>query len=90
MTFKMKSEIQTKLTLIKILNDVLEQKRSLTNALPNHLSEIPDPRDKALVQFCAYGIMRDYFRLDAIIKKLTKSLKDNNLYYLLKPNSDEF
>jgi 16S rRNA (cytosine967-C5)-methyltransferase len=80
----MKPEIQTKMILTKILAEIFEHKNNLTHILPLALSKITDHRDKALVQFCAYEICRDYLRLDAMIKKLVaKPLKDKNAYYLL-------
>lgn len=80
----MKPEIRVRLALIDILQEVLEQQHSLTLVLPNYLKEFSDQRDQALVQFCAYGICRDYLRLDAVIKKLTtRPIKDQQIYYLL-------
>ncbi|MFI4954401.1 MAG: 16S rRNA (cytosine(967)-C(5))-methyltransferase RsmB [Gammaproteobacteria bacterium] len=80
----MKPELHTKVILTRILSDVLEKKRTLTNVLPDYLKKIKDPRDKSLVQFCAYEIFRDFFRLEGIIKKLvTQPLKNKQAYYLL-------
>lgn len=80
----MKPDIQTRIALIDILSAVLEQHRSLTSVLNEILPTFSDPRDRSLIQFCAYGICRDYFRLEAIIKKLVKKpLKDPKAHYLL-------
>lgn len=79
-----KPEIHVRLVLVAILADILEHGRSLSAILPNALMQVADPRDKSLVQFCAYGICRDFFRLDFIIKQLaSRPIKDKNLYYLL-------
>jgi 16S rRNA (cytosine967-C5)-methyltransferase len=80
----MKPEIRVRLALIDILAEVLEHKRSLTLVLPNYLKEFTDTRDQALIQFCAYGICREFFQLDFFIKKLSsKPIKDKKIYYLL-------
>lgn len=80
----MKPELYTKVILTQILAEVVEKQRTLTSVLPEYLAKIMDPRDKALVQFCAYEIFRDFFHLEAIIQKLvTKSLKNRQAYYLL-------
>lgn len=80
----MKPEIRVRLTLMDILDAVLEQGRSLTVVLPEYLNQFTDKRDQALIQFCAYGIFRGFFRLDFFIKKLaSRPIKDKKIYYLL-------
>ncbi len=44
--------------------------RNLPDALEPELAKIPDSRDRALAQALAYGVMRDYWRLDALLAEL--------------------
>ena len=55
----------------QVLREVLAG-RSLSEALPRHLEKIADPRDRALVQELAYGVMRWHVRLDGILRQLLK------------------
>ncbi|MCG6935857.1 MAG: 16S rRNA (cytosine(967)-C(5))-methyltransferase RsmB [Proteobacteria bacterium] len=55
-----------RLAAVHALTAVLGDGRSLTDALEPLLAEFPEPRDRALVQALAYGVLRDYPRLEAI------------------------
>ena len=59
-----------RLAAVHALLGVIRDGRSLDNALEPRLAELADRRDRALLQALAYGVLRDYFRLEAIVGKL--------------------
>ncbi len=64
----------------RVLAQVLASGRSLADALPTPQSAFADARDAALLQELAYGTVRWYFRLDAILELLLrKPLKARDL-----------
>jgi 16S rRNA (cytosine967-C5)-methyltransferase len=70
----------------RVLVQVRDKGRSLTDALPAAQATLADERDAALVQELAYGTLRWYFRLDACLGQLLrKPLKgrDADLHCLL-------
>jgi len=54
----------------QILDRVIGDGHSLTAALDHHLRQIPSPQDRAFVQALCYGVIRQYFRLDATLSQL--------------------
>jgi len=70
----------------RLLARVVDERRSLSDVLPAALKEIPDPRQRALVQELSYGTLRWFYRLDALLALLLqKPLKrrDGDLRCLL-------
>lgn len=66
-----------------ILSQVLDERRSLTAALEIGLADIPEPRDRALVQTLSYGVLRHYERLNALLSRLTrKPIRDPRIRHL--------
>jgi 16S rRNA (cytosine967-C5)-methyltransferase len=55
---------------ILALLPVLEQGRSLTETLETQLPALTDPRERALAQALAYGVMRGYWRFDWLLGQL--------------------
>jgi len=55
---------------VQALVAVIRQGRSLTSALPAAQAPLVEARDRALVQALAYGVLRWYVRLDAILTRL--------------------
>jgi 16S rRNA (cytosine967-C5)-methyltransferase len=74
-----------RLQAARILQEVL-QGRSLSDALPRHLSKCKDSRDRSLIQELCYGVMRWLPRLErlaeALLKKPLKT-KDQDVYALV-------
>jgi 16S rRNA (cytosine967-C5)-methyltransferase len=69
----------------KILQEVL-QGRSLSDALPQHLSKCTEARDRSLVQELCYGVMRWLPRLQGLLQQLLKKPlkpKDRDITALL-------
>ena len=63
----------------QILTSVIHNGQSLTAALDNHLTGIPNPKDKALIQAIAYGVIRHYYELHEQYKQLvSKPLKSKD------------
>jgi 16S rRNA (cytosine967-C5)-methyltransferase len=63
----------------RVLVQVLDQGRSLTDALPVEQSSLTDPRIAALLQELCYGTLRWFFRLDALLQQLLrKPLKSHD------------
>jgi len=59
-----------------IVTQVVVQKKSLDDALPDYLKKYDEARDKALLQELSYGTLRWHHKLDAITKSLlTKTSK---------------
>jgi 16S rRNA (cytosine967-C5)-methyltransferase len=70
----------------RVLVRIIVEGHSLSNALPDALQPVTDGRQRALIQELAYGTLRWYFRLDAMLGQLLrKPLKqrDADLYCLL-------
>jgi 16S rRNA (cytosine967-C5)-methyltransferase len=70
----------------RILAQVINDGRSLSDVLPAALKTADDPRERALVQELAYGTLRWYYRLQAILDRLLKRplrQRDGDLYCLL-------
>lgn len=73
-----------RLAAVHALLHVIRDGRSLDDALAPRLTELPDARDRALLQALAYGVLRDYFRLAAIASRLLdKPLRARDLDVLL-------
>ncbi|MBE9562148.1 MAG: 16S rRNA (cytosine(967)-C(5))-methyltransferase RsmB [Proteobacteria bacterium] len=68
----------------KILNQVIWQRRSLTDCLSKQLASLTDTRERALAQELCYGVLRWLLRLQAILPQLLhKNLKDKDIQVLL-------
>jgi 16S rRNA (cytosine967-C5)-methyltransferase len=70
----------------KIIFQIAEQGRSLSDALPEESKKFSDARDRALLQAICFGVCRWYFRLESQLKPfLQKPLKkkDHDIYILL-------
>lgn len=64
---------------LNVLTDVLQNKRSLTDALTQHRQNAKD-QDQGLLQEISYGVLRHYFSLSqSLAKRLTKPLKDKDI-----------
>lgn len=69
----------------KVLNQVVEQGQSLSQALPVAQKDL-SPKDKALLQVLCYGVLRTLPRLDFFCRSLmTKALKgkQRDLHFLI-------
>lgn len=78
--------MNTRARAARVVDGVLTGRRSLDAALADGLAAIADARDRALVQELAYGTLRWYFQLDAVLGALlNKPLKarDTDLRCLL-------
>lgn len=76
----------TRASAARVIDRVVTGRRSLDAALAGVLPELGDARERALVQELAYGTLRWYFQLDAVLGALlNKPLKrrDNDLRCLL-------
>ncbi|MBD3671333.1 MAG: 16S rRNA (cytosine(967)-C(5))-methyltransferase RsmB, partial [Gammaproteobacteria bacterium] len=70
---------------IKILLEVLDRGRSLSSALPTHLPKA-DEGERGLCQEISYGVLRYYYRLDAIAGELLDKplkAKDEDVHLLI-------
>ncbi len=56
----------------RVLARIITDGCSLSDALPGGLEPLPDGRQRALLQELAYGTLRWYFRLDAILLQLLR------------------
>ncbi|MDR2877822.1 MAG: 16S rRNA (cytosine(967)-C(5))-methyltransferase RsmB [Chromatiales bacterium] len=59
-----------RLAAVRILTEVYDDRRSLTQASAEVLPQISDPRDRALTQDLCYGVLRFGPRLEALTGKL--------------------
>lgn len=78
--------MNTRAAATQVLYDVIENGRSLSDALPEKLKKFSDKRDQALVQALCYEVCRWFFRLDAVADYLLdKPLKekDQDIHILL-------
>ncbi len=69
----------------KAVAGVVTQKRSLSTTLPQATNTL-EPADRALAQEISYGVLRHFFQLQAISKKLLKrpfKSKDGDLHALV-------
>jgi len=74
-----------RLVAAQILQEVM-QGRSLSDALPRHLSRCTEPRDRGLVQELCYGVMRWLPRLEGLLQQLLRKplkAKDRDIFALL-------
>jgi 16S rRNA (cytosine967-C5)-methyltransferase len=70
----------------RILSQVIDGGKSLSEALPAALAGIADPRERALAQELAYGTLRWYYRLHAVLDQLLNRplrQRDGDLYCLM-------
>ncbi len=82
---KRSKDPDTRLVAALILKEVLAG-RSLSDAVPQHLAKLDDPRDRSLVQELSYGVMRWHPRLDWMLRQLLKKplrSKDSDIGALL-------
>lgn len=64
---------------VQALLPVITRGRSLTDSLERELPALDDPRERALAQALAYGVMRGYWRLDWLLRQLLdKPLKNRD------------
>lgn len=78
--------INLRATAANIIYKVAEHGCSLSDVLPDAVTQFNDPRDRALLQAICYGVCRWYFRLDAIANLLLEKPlkpKDQDVYALL-------
>lgn len=79
----MKSQ-NLRLTAANVLSRVLQDGQSLTAALDGALQSVPLSKDRALIQALCFGVCRNYYRLDFILKKLLdKPIKDAQINALV-------
>ncbi|MGB5180072.1 MAG: 16S rRNA (cytosine(967)-C(5))-methyltransferase RsmB [Gammaproteobacteria bacterium] len=63
----------------RVLVRVVAGGESLTDALPDAVQPVSDARQRALIQELAYGTLRWFYRLDALLKQLLqKPLKERD------------
>ena len=66
-----------------ILVEVIRDRKSLSAALTATLPAITETSDRAFVQALCYGVLRWYWRLDQVLKRLTrKPIKDDRIRML--------
>ncbi|HEY9052676.1 MAG TPA: transcription antitermination factor NusB, partial [Gammaproteobacteria bacterium] len=75
-----KASVDSRLYALRILLQVLEGE-SLSTALPSIVKSLDASRDKAFVQMLVYGVLRWYWRLDAMLQGLMQKP--------LKPKDDD-
>ncbi len=78
-------DFNTRLVAALILRDVFAG-RSLSDAVPHHLTKLNDPRDRSFSQELSYGVMRWYPRLARLLQQLLKKplkSKDRDVSALL-------
>ncbi|MEY2700052.1 MAG: rRNA ((967)-C(5))-methyltransferase RsmB [Pseudomonadota bacterium] len=67
----------------RILQDVLEDGKSLTSALATRLPTLDEPRDRAFAQALSYGALRHYRLLQALLDQLaSKPIRDEEIRLL--------
>jgi 16S rRNA (cytosine967-C5)-methyltransferase len=70
----------------RVLVQVVDGGRSLTEVLPEYLKTIQDARQRALIQEISYGTLRWYYRLDSLLDQLLRKplkKKDIDIHCLL-------
>ncbi len=60
----------SRLAAVKALSLLIRERRSLTDALAVSLAPVTEPRERALAQALAYGVVRDWYRLQALAETL--------------------
>lgn len=63
----MNAGVAARVTAARVLDAVLHQGRSLKAALATALPDLPDPRDRALVEAIVFGALRQRSRYDAAL-----------------------
>lgn len=72
--------MNTRALAADILVEVIQEGRSLSTALDPALKAIPLDKDRAFIKALVYGVLRAYWRLDAILNQLLrKPLKDERI-----------
>lgn len=72
--------MRTRALAAQAICELIRQRRPLSLLLPAYQARLNEQRDKALLQELVYGVLRWYFRLDYILKKLlNKNLKSGDL-----------
>lgn len=77
--------MNTRALAAKVLNQVVEQGQSLSQALPAAQQDL-NPKDKALVQMLCYGVLRTLPRLDFFCRSLMQKPlkgKQRELHFLI-------
>lgn len=77
---------EPRLAAARMVFAVLNRQVSLSSVLPGELTPIQDRRQRALAQELAFGTLRWYFRLDAVLSQLLKKplkQKDQDVQALL-------
>jgi 16S rRNA (cytosine967-C5)-methyltransferase len=70
----------------RVIAQVVEQGKSLSDSLPSEVSRFTDSRDRALLQAICFGVCRWYFPLQTIVEQLLDKpmkQKDFDLHALL-------
>jgi 16S rRNA (cytosine967-C5)-methyltransferase len=70
----------------RILAQVIDDGKSLSDLLPAGLAGLVEPRERALAQELSYGTLRWYYRLRAVLDQLLKRRlrrRDRDLYCLM-------
>ena len=71
---------------LAVLQRVIQQGESLSTALPVSLADVSQPQDRAFVQMLVYGVLRNYWRLEALLRPLVKKpfkSKDSDIQLIL-------
>lgn len=72
--------MNTRALAAEILVGVIQEGRSLSMALDPALKNLPHEKDKAFVKALVYGVLRSFWRLDAILNQLVlKQIKDERI-----------
>jgi 16S rRNA (cytosine967-C5)-methyltransferase len=86
MTVTSRADSNPRLVAARLVHGVVQKGVSLSNLLAAQLGALDDPRQRALAQELAFGTLRWYHRLDAVLGHLlAKPLKhkDTDLHALL-------
>ena len=68
--------MQARAQAAAVLTDILTRHQAITTVLPPHLEHLSHEKDGALVQELSYGVMRWYYRLEAVLTcMMTRELK---------------
>jgi 16S rRNA (cytosine967-C5)-methyltransferase len=63
----------------RVVHAVIDNGRSLADALPEAMQKVTDGRQRALIQELSYGTLRWYYRLDVLLQQfLNKPLKQRD------------
>jgi len=83
----MAKSIDARFVALRILQSVLENGRSLSQALPEGLAQFHDPRERGFAQNLVIGTLRWQIRLEAIVNQLVKKPfkeKDQDISLLIQ------